>query len=165
MTLIFEVKRFTLSFILGHFPLDEVSSSDEEYAVPPDAVELADNLDVRCVIKDGNVTDFMSNSIEKAGYLNKMGSRTKSWKRRWFSLKDDQLSYYKSSSDQDVKSAMGTIQMAEIIGLTRVTTNGNASTADGFEVTLSNGRIFPYVLLSDCHSERPLPANVRRPCE
>ena len=32
----------------------------------------------------------------KAGWLTKQGKRVKNWKRRWFVLKDQKLSYFKS---------------------------------------------------------------------
>lgn len=35
-------------------------------------------------------------SLEKSGYLLKMGSRVKTWKRRWFVLRQGQITYYKS---------------------------------------------------------------------
>lgn len=35
-------------------------------------------------------------SLEKSGYLLKMGSRVKTWKRRWFVLRQGQIMYYKS---------------------------------------------------------------------
>ncbi|XP_045435471.1 pleckstrin homology domain-containing family H member 1 isoform X2 [Pipistrellus kuhlii] len=38
-------------------------------------------------------------SLEKSGYLLKMGSRVKTWKRRWFVLRQGQILYYKSPSD------------------------------------------------------------------
>jgi hypothetical protein len=35
----------------------------------------------------------------KAGYLVKMGAKVKSWKKRWFVLKDKNLSYYAKDTD------------------------------------------------------------------
>uniref|UniRef100_A0A8C9L1H7 Pleckstrin homology, MyTH4 and FERM domain containing H1 n=1 Tax=Pavo cristatus TaxID=9049 RepID=A0A8C9L1H7_PAVCR len=37
--------------------------------------------------------------MEKSGYLLKMGSQVKMWKRRWFVLRNRQIMYYKSPSD------------------------------------------------------------------
>lgn len=36
--------------------------------------------------------------MEKSGYLNKLGDRTKSLKRRWFVVKEGAMSYYKSQA-------------------------------------------------------------------
>lgn len=38
----------------------------------------------------------LQESLEKSGYLLKMGSRVKTWKRRWFVLRQGQILYYKS---------------------------------------------------------------------
>lgn len=34
--------------------------------------------------------------MEKSGYLLKMGSQVKAWKRRWFVLRNGEILYYKS---------------------------------------------------------------------
>lgn len=34
--------------------------------------------------------------LEKSGYLLKMGSQVKAWKRRWFILRNGEILYYKS---------------------------------------------------------------------
>lgn len=34
--------------------------------------------------------------LEKSGYLLKMGSQVKAWKRRWFILRNGEIIYYKS---------------------------------------------------------------------
>ena len=34
--------------------------------------------------------------LEKSGYLLKMGSQIKAWKRRWFILRNGEILYYKS---------------------------------------------------------------------
>ena len=38
-------------------------------------------------------------SFQKFGHLMKLGSKLKTWHKRWFVLKDNQLSYYKSQND------------------------------------------------------------------
>lgn len=38
----------------------------------------------------------LQESTEKSGYLLKMGSQVKMWKRRWFVLRNGQIMYYKS---------------------------------------------------------------------
>uniref|UniRef100_A0A671L9N0 Pleckstrin homology domain-containing family H member 1-like n=1 Tax=Sinocyclocheilus anshuiensis TaxID=1608454 RepID=A0A671L9N0_9TELE len=38
-------------------------------------------------------------TLEKTGYLLKMGSQVKAWKRRWFILRNGEILYYKSPSD------------------------------------------------------------------
>ncbi|KAM7156159.1 pleckstrin homology domain-containing family H member 1 isoform 1-T2 [Molossus nigricans] len=80
-------------------------SSEGDYAIPPDAC----SLDSDCSEPEHKLqrtssysTDGPSlggESLEKSGYLLKMGSRVKTWKRRWFVLRQGQILYYKSPSD------------------------------------------------------------------
>ncbi|MCL4143506.1 UNVERIFIED_CONTAM: hypothetical protein GTU68_014369 [Idotea baltica] len=44
-------------------------------------------------------------SLEKAGYLTKLGGKLKTWKKRYFVLKDGALSYWKSQSEIHRKPA------------------------------------------------------------
>jgi serine/threonine protein kinase len=41
-------------------------------------------------------------TAEKVGYMMKEGGSIKTWKKRWFVLKDGELSYYKSDKDKEV---------------------------------------------------------------
>lgn len=43
-----------------------------------------------------NLVFCLKETLEKSGYLLKMGSRVKAWKRRWFILRKGELLYYKS---------------------------------------------------------------------
>ena len=38
----------------------------------------------------------LQDSLEKSGYLNKLGGKVKNWQKRWFELKHGELLYYKS---------------------------------------------------------------------
>lgn len=51
-------------------------------------------------------------AILKAGYLTKEGQVRKSWKKRWFILKNDTLSYYKNETNN--KKEYGTISLKDI---------------------------------------------------
>ncbi|XP_052001626.1 pleckstrin homology domain-containing family H member 1-like [Xyrauchen texanus] len=78
-------------------------SSESDYAIPPDAY----SLDSDCSEPEHKVQRTSSYScesvgpetLEKAGYLMKMGSQVKAWKRRWFILRNGEILYYKSPSD------------------------------------------------------------------
>ncbi|KAG1972356.1 pleckstrin homology domain-containing family H member 1 isoform X2 [Pimephales promelas] len=78
-------------------------SSESDYAIPPDAY----SLDSDCSEPEHKVQRTSSYScesvgqetLEKTGYLLKMGSQVKAWKRRWFILKNGEILYYKSPSD------------------------------------------------------------------
>ncbi|XP_016140359.1 pleckstrin homology domain-containing family H member 1 [Sinocyclocheilus grahami] len=78
-------------------------SSESDYAIPPDAY----SLDSDCSEPEHKVQRTSSYScesvgpetLEKTGYLLKMGSQVKAWKRRWFILRNGEILYYKSPSD------------------------------------------------------------------
>ncbi|XP_068802319.1 pleckstrin homology domain-containing family H member 1 isoform X2 [Struthio camelus] len=79
-------------------------SSESDYAIPPDAYSLEGDYSepehklqrTSSYSTDGGIC---TEPIEKSGYLLKMGSQVKTWKRRWFVLRNGQIMYYKSPSD------------------------------------------------------------------
>ncbi|NXE58856.1 PKHH1 protein, partial [Calcarius ornatus] len=79
-------------------------SSESDYAIPPDAYSLDGDYSepehklqrTSSYSTDGGIC---SEPMEKSGYLLKMGSQVKTWKRRWFVLRNRQIMYYKSPSD------------------------------------------------------------------
>uniref|UniRef100_A0A8C9VL73 Pleckstrin homology domain containing, family H (with MyTH4 domain) member 1 n=1 Tax=Scleropages formosus TaxID=113540 RepID=A0A8C9VL73_SCLFO len=78
-------------------------SSESDYAIPPDAYSLDDDYS-EPEHKVQRTSSYSCESaapepLEKSGYLLKMGSRVKAWKRRWFVLKNSEMLYYKSPSD------------------------------------------------------------------
>ncbi|XP_064490249.1 uncharacterized protein CG43867-like isoform X2 [Ornithodoros turicata] len=88
----------------------------EDYAVPPDAISTdaisTDSLDplVECSPR--------KESLEKSGYLTKLGGKLKTWKRRWFVLKNGALRYYKSQCDVNRKP-QGQIALDQVCRVTR----------------------------------------------
>ncbi|XP_051052146.1 pleckstrin homology domain-containing family H member 1 isoform X1 [Phodopus roborovskii] len=78
-------------------------SSEGDYAIPPDACSLDSDYsepEHKLQRTSSYSTDGVSReALEKSGYLLKMGSREKTWKRRWFVLRQGQILYYKSPSD------------------------------------------------------------------
>ncbi|KFP29931.1 Pleckstrin homology domain-containing family H member 1, partial [Colius striatus] len=79
-------------------------SSESDYAIPPDAYSLdGDSSEPEHKLQrtssystDGGIC---TEPMEKSGYLLKMSSQVKMWKRRWFVLRNRQIMYYKSPSD------------------------------------------------------------------
>ncbi|XP_064368556.1 pleckstrin homology domain-containing family H member 1 isoform X2 [Dromaius novaehollandiae] len=79
-------------------------SSESDYAIPPDAYSLDGDYSepehklqrTSSYSTDGGIC---TEPMEKSGYLLKMGSQMKMWKRRWFVLRNGQIMYYKSPSD------------------------------------------------------------------
>ncbi|XP_025864231.1 pleckstrin homology domain-containing family H member 1 isoform X3 [Vulpes vulpes] len=80
-------------------------SSEGDYAIPPDACSLDSDYSEpehklqRTSSYSIEGPGLGGESLEKSGYLLKMGSRVKTWKRRWFVLRQGQIMYYKSPSD------------------------------------------------------------------
>ncbi|XP_025940343.1 pleckstrin homology domain-containing family H member 1 [Apteryx rowi] len=79
-------------------------SSESDYAIPPDAYSLDGDYSepehklqrTSSYSTDGGIC---TEPVEKSGYLLKMDSQVKMWKRRWFVLRNGQIMYYKSPSD------------------------------------------------------------------
>ncbi|KAM9068039.1 pleckstrin homology domain-containing family H member 1 isoform 2-T3 [Sarcophilus harrisii] len=80
-------------------------SSESDYAIPPDAYSLdSDYSEPEYKVQRTSIYSIdglgsHGESLEKSGYLLKMDSRVKTWKRRWFVLRHRQIMYYKSPSD------------------------------------------------------------------
>jgi len=85
-------------------------------------------------------------SSEKSGWLTKEGGSIKTWKRRWFTLKNYVLSYYKSQGDPEPKGKI------EVSGSTVVRASNNKNKKPNcFEVTTPT-RIF--YICADTEEER-----------
>ncbi|XP_051502731.1 pleckstrin homology domain-containing family H member 1 [Myxocyprinus asiaticus] len=97
-------------------------SSESDYAIPPDAY----SLDSDCSEPEHKVQRTSSYScesigpdtLEKAGYLLKMGSQVKAWKRRWFILRNGEILYYKSPSDV-IRKPRGQMELNSSCQITR----------------------------------------------
>ncbi|XP_042547759.1 pleckstrin homology domain-containing family H member 1 [Dipodomys spectabilis] len=91
-------------------------SSEGDYAIPPDACSLDSDYsepEHKLQRTSSYSTDGLglgTESLEKSGYLLKMGSRVKTWKRRWFVLRQGQILYYKSPSDV-IKKPQGQVDL------------------------------------------------------
>ncbi|XP_006873113.1 PREDICTED: pleckstrin homology domain-containing family H member 1 [Chrysochloris asiatica] len=91
-------------------------SSEGDYAIPPDACSLDSDYSepehklqrTSCYSIDG--LGLAGESLEKSGYLLKMGSRVKTWKRRWFVLRQGQIMYYKSPGDV-IRKPQGQVEL------------------------------------------------------
>uniref|UniRef100_A0A8C9BR22 Pleckstrin homology, MyTH4 and FERM domain containing H1 n=1 Tax=Phocoena sinus TaxID=42100 RepID=A0A8C9BR22_PHOSS len=91
-------------------------SSEGDYAIPPDACSLDSDYsepEHKLQRTSSYSTDGLGpagESLEKSGYLLKMGSRAKTWKRRWFVLRQGQIMYYKSPSDV-IRKPQGQVEL------------------------------------------------------
>lgn len=106
-------------------------SSESDYAIPPDAYSLDSDYSepehkvqrtssysceslgpvsvavlrwgsyTQCVVTSNNHL-CLQDMLEKSGYLLKMSSQVKAWKRRWFILRNGEILYYKSPVSEHV---------------------------------------------------------------
>ncbi|KAG8186143.1 hypothetical protein JTE90_022731 [Oedothorax gibbosus] len=117
------------------------SGLSDDYAIPPDA--YADTYSIDSV-EATRFSAILSETIrkdnfEKCGYLTKLGGKLKTWRRRWFVLKNGTLSYYKQQNDVGRKP-QGQIMLDDV---SRVNRADGAST---FEVATSKRT---YILTAD----------------
>uniref|UniRef100_G3T5M8 Pleckstrin homology, MyTH4 and FERM domain containing H1 n=1 Tax=Loxodonta africana TaxID=9785 RepID=G3T5M8_LOXAF len=86
-------------------------SSEGDYAIPPDACSLdSDYSEPEHKLQRTSSYSTDGESLEKSGYLLKMGSRVKTWKRRWFVLRQRQIMYYKSPNDV-IRKPQGQVEL------------------------------------------------------
>uniref|UniRef100_A0A8B9KGW9 Pleckstrin homology domain containing, family H (with MyTH4 domain) member 1 n=1 Tax=Astyanax mexicanus TaxID=7994 RepID=A0A8B9KGW9_ASTMX len=89
-------------------------SSESDYAIPPDAYSLdSDYSEPEQKVQRTSSYSCESvgpETLEKSGYLLKMGSQVKAWKRRWFILRNGEILYYKSPSDV-IRKPQGHIEL------------------------------------------------------
>lgn len=94
----------------------------DDYAIPPDAVS-SDTISIVSVEPQTIKTTITQvspkkESLEKSGYLTKLGGKFKTWRRRWFVLKNGTLSYYKTQNDVGRKP-QGQIVLDEVCRVNR----------------------------------------------
>ena len=92
------------------------------------------------LILTGHASDELSYEVH-SGYLTKQGHLIKSWKRRWFTLKQDTLTYYKTNRSDE--TAIKTINLSTIERLIEVDHNYKLKycftivAKDGYRLTMS----------------------------
>ncbi|XP_050344169.1 uncharacterized protein CG43867 isoform X1 [Nymphalis io] len=94
------------------------SGVSDDYAVPPDAGAADAARD----------SPRRHDALEKSGHLAKLGGKLKTWRKRWFVLKNGTLSYWKSQSEVSRKP-QGQIGLGEACKISR---NEGAATFEIF---------------------------------
>ncbi|GAB1608428.1 pleckstrin homology domain-containing family H member 1-like isoform X1, partial [Argonauta hians] len=80
----------------------ELSDISCDYALPPD--DISSKSDSESSEPEQKILKYATDSrkhdtLEKCGYLSKLGGKVKMWKRKWFVLRNGALYYYKSQHD------------------------------------------------------------------
>ncbi|XP_057660411.1 uncharacterized protein CG43867 isoform X4 [Diorhabda carinulata] len=97
------------------------SGMSDDYAVPPDALSCdTTSLESSMLLRASTYLDSPKRieSLEKCGSLAKLGGKLKTWRKKWFVLKNGVLTYYKSQNDINRKP-QGQIILDEICKITR----------------------------------------------
>ncbi|XP_050082258.1 uncharacterized protein CG43867 isoform X3 [Anopheles aquasalis] len=101
------------------------SGLSDDYAIPPDAVST---IDTTCM--DASMPSLLMRTsyadspnkkmetLEKVGHLAKLGGKLKTWRKRWFVLKNGSLTYWKSQHDVNRKP-QGQIALDEACRINR----------------------------------------------
>ncbi|XP_031629061.1 uncharacterized protein CG43867 isoform X3 [Contarinia nasturtii] len=113
------------------------SGMSEDYAIPPDALSQADSTymdaSLPSILLRSSYVDSPNKkmeSLEKSGHLAKLGGKLKTWRKRWFVLKNGVLTYWKSQHDVNRKP-QGQILLDEQCRITK------ADGASTFEINTS----------------------------
>ncbi|XP_043192150.1 pleckstrin homology domain-containing family H member 1-like isoform X2 [Amphibalanus amphitrite] len=89
-----------------------------DYALPPDAdAASVDSAMTRGSYAAGSLKK--AKALERSGYLTKLSGKLKTWRKRWFVLKDGSLMYWKSKHDVSRKAPQGEISLDERCRVTR----------------------------------------------
>ncbi|XP_043285155.1 uncharacterized protein CG43867 isoform X3 [Venturia canescens] len=118
------------------------SGLSEDYAIPPDALSstsLESSMPSLLMRVSGESPKRLE-SLEKTGHLAKLGGKLKTWRKRWFVLKNGILTYWKSQNDVNRKP-QGQILLDEVCRINR------AEGAATFEISTGKKT---YYLTADC---------------
>ncbi|XP_059480674.1 uncharacterized protein CG43867 isoform X5 [Neocloeon triangulifer] len=113
------------------------SATSEDYAIPPDALSCCESTSIEssmpslvagrsnsCMMDVHDTPVHSANStanresLEKQGYLTKLGGKLKTWRKRWFVLKNGVIMYWKSQNDVSRKP-QGHIELDDLCRVTR----------------------------------------------
>ncbi|KAL4238975.1 Pleckstrin y domain-containing H member 2 [Mactra antiquata] len=90
-----------------------------DYANPPDHISVSSDSDTsepeQKLLK---YEDNKHDTLDKCGYLSKLGGKVKTWKKRWFVLRGSELFYYKSQHDM-LKKPQGCIKFNDQTKISR----------------------------------------------
>ncbi|XP_053671463.1 uncharacterized protein CG43867 [Anopheles nili] len=101
------------------------SGLSDDYAIPPDAVSTVDttcmDASMPSLLMRTSYADSPNKkmeTLEKVGHLAKLGGKLKTWRKRWFVLKNGTLTYWKSQHDVNRKP-QGQIALDEACRINR----------------------------------------------
>ena len=123
-----------------------------DYAIPPDAMSHCESIDLKNM--QASLPSLMRASyidspnkkmdtLEKTGHLVKLGGKLKTWRKRWFVLKNGTLTYWKSQHDVN-KKPQGEISLDDACRIV------HAEGASTFEIDTGKKKV--YYLTADSNA-------------
>lgn len=107
--------RDNLQIIISFVDTSLESGLSEDYAIPPDALSSTsfESSMPSLLMRVSGESPKRQESLEKTGHLAKLGGKLKTWRKRWFVLKNGVLTYWKSQNDVNRKP-QGQIVLDEV---------------------------------------------------
>jgi hypothetical protein len=126
--------------------LDATTATPQQFAAPPDrfstlsaastvkpgvSVSLDDEMELLDRLESLPLSEDGGEQVTHSGWLKKEGARVKSWKRRYFVLRGNALSYFNSEDTGAAAKGYGHVRAVEV----------NGTVTNGLDVTFDNGRV------------------------
>ncbi|ETP10171.1 hypothetical protein F441_14133 [Phytophthora nicotianae CJ01A1] len=123
--------------------LDATTATPQQFvAAPPDRfstlsaanskpVDLDDEMELLDRLESLPLSESGSEQVTHSGWLKKEGARVKSWKRRYFVLRGNALSYFNSEDTGAAAKGYGHVKAVEV----------NGTVTNGLDISFDNGRI------------------------
>lgn len=90
-------------------------SENMDYAIPPDAICESMHASLPSMMRASYIDspNRRMDTLEKSGHLVKLGGKLKTWRKRWFVLKNGTLTYWKSQHEIN-KKPQGEIALDDV---------------------------------------------------
>ncbi|KAH7470649.1 hypothetical protein KRP22_001351 [Phytophthora ramorum] len=120
--------------------LDATSAAPQQFAAPPDRFSTLsaqpvsadlDEMQLMDRLESLPLSDDGSEQVTHSGWIKKEGARVKSWKRRYFVLRGNALSYFNSEDTGAAAKGYGHVRAVEV----------NGTVTNGLDITFDNGRV------------------------
>ncbi|KAG2782347.1 hypothetical protein JG687_00003878 [Phytophthora cactorum] len=123
--------------------LDATTAAPQQFvAAPPDRfstlsaasskpVDVDDEMEILDRLESLPLSESGSEQVTHSGWLKKEGARVKSWKRRYFVLRGNALSYFNSEDTGAAAKGYGHVRAVEV----------NGTVTNGLDISFDNGRI------------------------
>ncbi|KAG1705209.1 hypothetical protein DVH05_004141 [Phytophthora capsici] len=124
--------------------LDATTAAPQQFAAPPDrfstlsagtsnpvSVDLDDEMELLDRLESLPLSEDGTEQVTHSGWLKKEGARVKSWKRRYFVLRGNALSYFNSEDTGAAAKGYGHVRAVEV----------NGTVTNGLDIKFDNGRV------------------------